>query len=100
MPRRRTVGLTRTDRTVLDLEREWGQAQHAQSYKLEAAQARLGLSANGYTLILNALLDDPHALAYDSATVLRLREVREQRRLSLSDEPDPTIRPLLDRSPR
>ncbi len=80
MPRRRTVDLSKRDRGVIDLEREWGQGQQVQEYKLEAAMKTFGLSPGGYALVLNGVIDDPAALEYDCETVQRLREVRQIRR--------------------
>lgn len=80
--RRRATGLSNRDRAVIDLEREWGQAPQVQDYKNEAAK-NLGLTPGGYALVLNALLDDPAAMEYDSETIGRLRQVRQQRRHEL-----------------
>lgn len=80
MPRRRTVGLSNRDKGVIDLEREWGQGQQVQEYKLEAAEKNLGLTPGGYALVLNGVIDDPAALEYDPETVQRLRAVRQIRR--------------------
>jgi hypothetical protein len=41
---------------------------------------RLGMSPTAYFQLLNALLDDPRALAYEPVTVNRLRRERERRR--------------------
>ena len=68
------------DKAVIDLEREWGQAQQVQEYKLEAARKDLGLSPGGYALVLNGVIDDPAAMAYDPETVQRLLQVRKIRR--------------------
>jgi hypothetical protein len=65
------------ERAVLDFEmRPW---KHAGA-KEEAIRSALGLSPTGYHQILNALLDDPAALAYRPALVARLRRVRDARR--------------------
>ena len=42
--------------------------------------ARCWLSATRYYQLLNALLDDPRALAHDPVTVNRLRRIRDARR--------------------
>lgn len=76
MPRRRTVGLSNRDKAVIDLEREWGQTQQVQEYKLEAAMKTLGLSPGGYALVLSGVIDDPAAMGYDPETVQRLRQIR------------------------
>lgn len=48
--------------------------------KERAIRERLGISPTRYYQLLNALLDDPRALAHDPVTVNRLRRVREARR--------------------
>ena len=64
------------ERAVLDFERKrW---KHAGA-KEEAIRADLGLSPTQYFQILNALLDDPAALAYNPTLVGALRRVREAR---------------------
>ncbi|GAA4960341.1 hypothetical protein GCM10023238_29280 [Streptomyces heliomycini] len=48
--------------------------------KERAIREELGLAPVRYYQLLNALLDDPRALAHDPVTVNRLRRVRETRR--------------------
>ncbi|MDX2898118.1 DUF3263 domain-containing protein [Streptomyces scabiei] len=48
--------------------------------KERVIRERLGLAPVRYYQLLNALLDDPRALAHDPVTVNRLRRVREGRR--------------------
>jgi hypothetical protein len=70
-------GLSERDRAVLDFERRsWPGA----GAKERAIRERLGLSPTRYYQLLNALLDDPAALAHDPVTVNRLRRRREDRR--------------------
>lgn len=45
-----------------------------------AIRERLGMSPTAYFQLLNALLDDPRALAHDPVTVNRLRKERDARR--------------------
>ncbi|MFG1809960.1 DUF3263 domain-containing protein [Streptomyces sp. NPDC049040] len=45
-----------------------------------AIRERLGMSPTAYLQLLNALLDDPRALAHAPVTVNRLRSARESRR--------------------
>ncbi|MEU4268794.1 DUF3263 domain-containing protein [Streptomyces sp. NPDC026092] len=74
------TGLGERERAVLALERR---AWPGPGAKERAVRERLGLSATRYYQLLNALLDDPRALAHDPVTVNRLRRVRaekEQRR--------------------
>jgi hypothetical protein len=62
------------ERAVLDFERRrW---KHAGA-KEQAIRDSFDLSATRYYQILNALLDDPAALAYAPALVGRLRRIRE-----------------------
>jgi len=64
------------ERAVLEFERRrW---KHAGA-KEEAIRAELGLSPTNYFQILNALLDDPDALAYNPTLVGALRRRREAR---------------------
>ncbi|GAA1900686.1 hypothetical protein GCM10009753_32760 [Streptantibioticus ferralitis] len=48
--------------------------------KERAIREQLGISPHLYYQLLNALLDDPRALAHAPATVNRLRRLREARR--------------------
>jgi hypothetical protein len=69
--------LAARERAVLDFEvRRW---KHAGA-KEEAIRAGFGLSPTAYYQILNALLDDPAALAYKPALVTRLRRIRQAQR--------------------
>jgi len=69
-------GLGARERAVLDFERRhW---KHAGA-KEQAIRDEFELSATRYYQILNALLDDPAALAYRPALVGRLRRIREAR---------------------
>jgi hypothetical protein len=45
-----------------------------------AIRERLGMSPTAYFQLLNALLDDPRALAHDPITVNRLRAARAERK--------------------
>jgi hypothetical protein len=68
--------LTEEQRALLDFEREhW----RYPAGKGSEVQQRFGLSLVGYQKRLNALLDDPAALAYAPATVRRLRRLRQKR---------------------
>ncbi|WP_206320000.1 DUF3263 domain-containing protein [Streptomyces zingiberis] len=69
--------MTDRDRAVLAVERRSWSGPGA---KERAIRERLGLSPTRYYQLLNALLDDPRALAHDPVTVNRLRRVREARR--------------------
>jgi hypothetical protein len=65
------------DRAILDFERGWWQLPGS---KERAIRAELSMSSTRYYERLNALLDEPAALAYDPLTVKRARRVREERR--------------------
>ncbi|EFL33027.1 conserved hypothetical protein [Streptomyces viridochromogenes DSM 40736] len=71
------VGLGRGEREILALERRGFAGPGA---KERAVREELGLAPVRYYQLLNALLDDPRALAHDPVTVNRLRRVRERRR--------------------
>lgn len=70
-------GLSERDRAVLALERRPWPGPGA---KERAVREELGMVPVRYYQLLNALLDDPRALAHDPITVNRLRRVRESRR--------------------
>ncbi|CAL9473999.1 DUF3263 domain-containing protein [Streptomyces sp. DH-12] len=70
-------GLGRLERDVLALERRGAVSPGA---KERVIREELGLAPVRYYQLLNALLDDPRALAHDPVTVNRLRRVREARR--------------------
>lgn len=69
--------LSERDRAVLAVERRSWPGPGA---KERAMREQLGISPTRYYQLLNALLDDPRALAHDPVTVNRLRRVREARR--------------------
>ncbi|MGW1953800.1 DUF3263 domain-containing protein [Streptomyces sp. NPDC001920] len=70
-------GLAEREQAVLALERRGFPGPGA---KERAIREELGLAPVRYYQLLNALLDDPRALAHDPVTVNRLRRVREARR--------------------
>jgi hypothetical protein len=65
------------DRAVLDLA---AKAWPGAGARDRSVRERLGISPTAYLQLLNALLDDPRALAYAPVTVNRLRAGREARR--------------------
>lgn len=67
-------GLDGVDLAVLALERRGWPGPGA---KERAVREELGISPTRYYQLLNALLDDPAALAHDPVTVNRLRRRRE-----------------------
>ncbi|RSS45592.1 DUF3263 domain-containing protein [Streptomyces sp. WAC08241] len=70
------TALTEQEQALLAVERRSWPGPGA---KERAVRERLGLSPTRYYQLLNALLDDPRALAHDPVTVNRLRRVREER---------------------
>ncbi|GAB7031684.1 DUF3263 domain-containing protein [Streptomyces sp. NPDC021749] len=70
-------GLSARDEAVLAVERR---SWPGPGPKERAIRERLGLSPTRYYQLLNALLDDPRALAHDPVTVNRLRRIRDARR--------------------
>jgi hypothetical protein len=74
-------GLGARERAVLDFERRrW---KHVGA-KEQAIRDGFGISPTHYYQLLNALLDDPAALAHSPAVVNRLRRARDARRLERS----------------
>ncbi|MEU4213372.1 DUF3263 domain-containing protein [Streptomyces sp. NPDC026206] len=69
--------LSERDVAVLALER---QSWPGPGAKERAVRERLGITPARYYQLLNALLDDPRALAHDPVTVNRLRRLRDARR--------------------
>ncbi len=69
-------GLGEREREILAFERQWW--RHAGA-KEQAIRDRFGLSATRYYQLLNALLDNPAALAADPVLVGRLRRLRASR---------------------
>jgi hypothetical protein len=70
-------GLSERELAVLALERRsWPGA----GAKERAIRERVGISPTRYYQLLNALIDDPRALAHDPVTVNRLRRLRDARR--------------------
>jgi Protein of unknown function (DUF3263) len=80
-------GLTDEQQAILDFERRWWRQPGA---KEQAIRDRFEISPTRYYQRLNALLDVPHALAYDAALVNRLRRMRSSGRRGrrLSAPPD------------
>ncbi|GAA3848073.1 DUF3263 domain-containing protein [Streptomyces sp. NPDC003631] len=69
--------LTALDKAILALE---GRSFTGPGAKERVIREQLGLAPVRYYQLLNALLDDPRALAHAPVTVNRLRRVRESRR--------------------
>nr|WP_155073475.1 DUF3263 domain-containing protein [Streptomyces taklimakanensis] len=69
--------MSEEDEAVLAVERRGWPTPGA---KERAIRERLGMSPTRYYQVLNALLDDPRALARDPVTVNRLRRRRDEQR--------------------
>ncbi|MGH3310871.1 MAG: DUF3263 domain-containing protein [Streptomyces sp.] len=70
-------GLSERDVAVLAAEHRGWPGPGA---KERAIREQLDMSPTRYYQLLNALLDDPHALAHDPVTVNRLRRRRDAQR--------------------
>jgi len=73
---RRAAGLGRKEREILAFERQWWKYAGA---KEQAIRELFGVSETRYYQMLNALLDNPEALAEDPLLVKRLRRLRDGR---------------------
>ena len=71
-----TTGLTRREHDMLTFERQWWRSAGA---KETAIRDVFGLPPTRYYQALNALVDQPAALAADPLLVRRLRRVRSAR---------------------
>ncbi len=74
-------GLTRRDRDVLQFERQWWRYAGA---KEQAIKEMFDLSPTRYYQVLNAVIDNPSALAHDPLLVRRLRRMRQSRQQARS----------------
>lgn len=68
--------LSERDRAILAFERQWWQQAGA---KEQAIRDLFGWGATRYYQLLNALIDQPAALAEDPLLVRRLRRLRASR---------------------
>ncbi|QCB94576.1 DUF3263 domain-containing protein [Cellulomonas shaoxiangyii] len=68
--------LSERDQAVLAFERQWWKYAGA---KEQAVRELFDMSATRYYQVLNALIDDPAALAFDPMLVKRLRRMRTSR---------------------
>ena len=69
-------GLDDRARRILDFEREWWKYAGA---KEQAVRERFDLSPTRYYQLLNRVIDDEAAVAYDPMLVKRLRRLRSAR---------------------
>ncbi|MCO1596657.1 DUF3263 domain-containing protein [Micromonospora sp. RHAY321] len=70
------AGLTERERAILAFEQQWW--RHAGA-KEQAVRDTFGVSSTRYYQLLNALLDNPAALAADPVLIGRLRRLRSSR---------------------
>ena len=75
-------GLSDRDRHILEFERQWWKYAGA---KEQAIRDLFELSGTRYYQILNGLIDDPAALAYDPMLIKRLRRMRSERQRARSE---------------
>ena len=68
--------LSERDEQVLAFERQWWKYAGA---KESAIRELFDMSATRYYQVLNALIDDPAALAHDPMLIKRLRRMRSSR---------------------
>jgi hypothetical protein len=68
--------LSERDRAILDFEREWWRYA---GEKEKAVRERFDVSPTRYYQLLNRIIDDEVAVAYDPMLVKRLRRLRSQR---------------------
>ncbi len=75
------VGLSERDQQILAFERQWWKYAGA---KEQAIRELFDMSATRYYQVLNALIDDQAALAFDPMLVKRLRRMRASRQRARS----------------
>lgn len=68
--------LTERDAAIIGFERQWWKLQGS---KESAIKEQFDMSTTRYYQLLNALIDDPAALAHDPMLIKRLRRQRAQR---------------------
>ncbi len=73
--------LSDRDRRILEFERQWWKYAGA---KEQAIRDLFDMSGTRYYQILNGLIDDPQALAFDPMLVKRLRRMRAARQRARS----------------
>jgi len=68
--------VTEEQQAILEFEKQWWKYAGA---KEQAIRATFGIGATSYYQRLNALLNEPAAMAHDPVTVKRLRRLRSAR---------------------
>ncbi len=74
-------GLPERDQRILEFERQWWKFAGA---KEQAIREQFDMSATRYYQVLNALIDQPEALAFDPMLVKRLQRMRAARQRARS----------------
>lgn len=74
-------GLPERDQQILEFERQWWKFAGA---KEQAIREQFDMSATRYYQVLNALIDQPAALAFDPMLVKRLQRMRAARQRARS----------------
>ncbi len=75
-PRHAIADLTETEARILEFEKQWWRYAGA---KESAIRELFDMSATRYYQVLNAMLDNPAALAAEPMLVKRLRRMRQER---------------------
>mgnify|MGYP006266037479 CR=1 FL=1 len=75
------TGLSDRDQQILEFERQWWKYAGA---KEQAIRDLFDMSGTRYYQILNGLIDQPEALAFDPMLVKRLRRMRATRQRARS----------------
>ncbi|MEI6108607.1 MAG: DUF3263 domain-containing protein [Actinomycetes bacterium] len=73
--------LPERDQLILEFERQWWKFAGA---KEQAIREQFDMSATRYYQVLNALIDQPEALAFDPMLVKRLQRMRAARQRARS----------------
>ncbi len=73
--------LSQRDRQILEFERQWWKYAGA---KEQAIRELFDMSATRYYQIINALIDNPDALAFDPMLIKRLSRMRAARQRARS----------------
>lgn len=81
VPADNTTTLPERDQRILEFERQWWKFAGA---KEQAIREQFDMSATRYYQVLNALIDQPAALAFDPMLVKRLQRMRAARQRARS----------------
>ena len=81
IPADNTTTLPEREQRILEFERQWWKFAGA---KEQAIREQFDMSATRYYQVLNALIDQPAALAFDPMLVKRLQRMRAARQRARS----------------